>query len=54
MTSKTHLISMFNAGISAVSGRESVMHAFKHARGFKPDLIVAVGKAQNTVTVTRH
>ena len=45
MTSKTHLISMFNAGISAVSGRESVKRALGHVYGFEPDMIVAVGKA---------
>jgi len=45
MTSKDRLIAMFNAGISAVSGRESVLNALKHDHSFRPDLIVAVGKA---------
>ncbi len=45
MTSKAQLISMFNAGISAVSGRESVINALKRTSNFKPDMIVAVGKA---------
>jgi hydroxypyruvate reductase len=39
------LISIFNAGIHAVSGRESVIRALKNKSSFKPDLIIAVGKA---------
>lgn len=45
MNHQEPLISIFNAGVRAVSGRESVIHALKNRADFKPDLIIAVGKA---------
>jgi glycerate 2-kinase len=45
MNHQKTLISIFNAGICAVSGRESVIRALKNKANFKPDLIIAVGKA---------
>jgi len=45
---------MFNAGISAVAGRESVIHTFEQTRGFKPDMIIAVGKAASGMCLGAH
>jgi len=45
MNHQEPLISIFNAGVRAASGRESVIHALKNRVDFKPDLIIAVGKA---------
>ncbi len=45
MDKQNPLLSIFNAGIRAVSGRESLVFALKDKADFRPDLIVAVGKA---------
>ncbi len=45
MTDQNPLISIFNAGIAAVSGKTSVMNALKHKTDFKPDMVMAIGKA---------
>ncbi len=42
---KQQLKSLFEAGIAAVSGHQSVINAYHELQSFKPDLIVAVGKA---------
>jgi glycerate 2-kinase len=39
------LLSIFNAAIDAVSGRQAVIRAMRYETSFKPDLIAAVGKA---------
>jgi len=45
MIEQNPLLSIFSAGIAAVSGRGSVRHALKFKTDFKPDLVIAVGKA---------
>ncbi len=45
MTDKNPLISIFNAGIRAVSGKNSVAQALLNTGDFKPDLVIAIGKA---------
>ena len=45
MNHQKPLLSIFDAGIRAVSGRESVVRALKNRADLKPDLIIAVGKA---------
>ncbi len=45
MNQRSLLLSIFNAAIRAVSGKESLILALKNKTSFKPDLIIAVGKA---------
>ncbi len=49
MKSRDQLISIFNAGIAAVSGKASVINAFKQLPDLKPDCIIAVGKAASSM-----
>lgn len=46
---KALLNNFFQAGIAAVAGRESVIKAFTVNSNFKPDAIIAVGKAANSM-----
>ena len=45
MANSTPLISMFNAAVASVSGKEAVIRALEDRGDLQPDLIVAVGKA---------
>ncbi|MFT5548700.1 MAG: glycerate 2-kinase [Candidatus Azotimanducaceae bacterium] len=42
---KQHLLTIFNAAVSAVSGQQAVEHAIDNDSAYDPEVIIAVGKA---------
>jgi glycerate 2-kinase len=42
---KQHLLTIFNAAVSAVSGQQAVEHAIDNDSAYDPETIIAVGKA---------
>lgn len=51
MTPRDTLISIFDAGVSAVKGRVAVTQGLAGLTGFQPDLILAVGKAAGDMCI---
>ncbi|NQZ10578.1 MAG: DUF4147 domain-containing protein [Algicola sp.] len=50
-TAKAQLISLFDAAIKAVSGKQAVINALQPMSDFKPNQIVAVGKAASDMAL---
>ncbi len=45
MNYQNALISLFDAGVAAVSGKTSIIEALKNTTDFKPHIVMAIGKA---------